>query len=151
MQMLLYIILMLVRNIISATKTYEIYDTGNSYPRPVLLRSNEVLALSGKEGGSFIRYSSNAEVITPKISLFDYHNNADIKQLNGEGNENKFVSVSGVNTEFDIILFSEEKDENGSSKIQYSKTKTNHYTNSFKISLVPLNSGDILVGWTNNG
>ena len=79
--MLLYIILLLFRSIISQTKTYEIYDTGNNYPRPVLLRSNEVLALSGQGEGSFIRYSPNAEIITPRIPLFNYHNNSDIKQL----------------------------------------------------------------------
>ena len=146
--MLLYIILLLFRSIISQTKTYEIYDTGNNYPRPVLLRSNEVLALSGQGEGSFIRYSPNAEIITPRIPLFNYHNNSDIKQLYGD--DNKFVSVSGIDTYFSIILFSEEKLPNGSSTIKYYETKTNYYTYSYKIHLLPLINGNILIGWTDS-
>ena len=145
--MLLYIILLLFQNFISSQKTYEIYDTGNNYPRPVLLRSNEVLALSGQGDGSFIRYSPNAEIITPRIPLFNYHNNADIKQLYRE--DNKFVSVSGIGTNFSIILFSEQKDSNGNSVIEKYVTSTEHYTYSYKINLVPLQNGDILIGWTN--
>ena len=142
--MLLYIILLLYENVITSLMKYVVYDTNNNYPRPVLLNTNEVLALSGQNGGTYTKYSKNVEIVTEQISLFNYHNNSDIKQLIRDG---RLVSVSGIDTDFEIILFSE-VEENGKKSIQQKTTPTNHHTYSFKINLVPLSTGNILIGWT---
>ena len=134
---IVFFILWNIQKIVCQLTTYEIYESNNSYPRPVLLEGNDVLALSGKTTGYMIKYNSNAEVILERKALFEYDSNADIKQL--KGTDKRYVIVSGGHTKFSIKLF----DDN----VNVFTTTTSHYTDSYKISLLPLINGDLLIGW----
>ena len=82
---------------------YEVYEANNTYPHPVLLENNDVLALSGQKGGKMKKYNSKGEVIIPSQPLFEYQKNSEIKQL--IGNDKRYVIVSGINTKINITLF----------------------------------------------
>ena len=127
-------------NLISADSltSYEVYQTNNNYPRPVLLSDNSVLATSGKTPGYFVKYNQNAEVIIPSKEMFPYASNAAIKQL--KGTDNRYVIVSGKGENFNITIF----DDN----INTITTTTDHDTDSYKIDLLPLADGSINIGWT---
>ena len=76
---------------VSSLTSYEVYQTNNDYPRPVLLSDNSVLATSGKSPGYFVKYNQNAEVIIPSKEMFPYASNAAIKQL--KGTDKRYVIV----------------------------------------------------------
>ena len=99
---LFWIFLFLVEKISPQIAEYEIYESNNDYPRPVLLNNNDVLATSGQNGGYMIKYNSNGEVILPRRKLFNYDANAAIKQL--YGSTNRYVIASGGNKYFSLHL-----------------------------------------------
>ena len=119
--------------------TYEVFETNNDYPRPILLKDDSIIATSGLNGGYMIKYNKNGEVIIPRKQLFNYESNADFKQLK---ENDKIVMVHGRFKNFNILLF-DENDVGGTI------TYTNYKTDSYKLSLLPLIQGGILVGWTN--
>lgn len=139
--LLLKIIFFYSNNFLAVIRKYEIYESNNNYPRPVLLHNNDVLGMSGYGKGYLVKFNSNAEVILKRKEMFTYDSNADIKELLGP-NKGKYVIVSGENTDYKIHLF----DENGIIET----TETGYNTNSYKISLLPLNNGNILIGWAGN-
>ena len=139
--LLLKIIFFHSNNFLAVIRKYEIYESNNNYPRPVLLHNNDVLGMSGYGKGYLIKFNSNAEVILKRKEMFTYDSNADIKELLGP-NKGKYVIVSGENTNYKIHLF----DENGIIET----TDTGYNTYSYKISLLPLNNGNILIGWAGN-
>ena len=65
--LLIILFLDIIENAI-CVEEYTIYDTSAKYPRPLLLSTNEVLALSG-ETGSMTIFNSNGEVIQEKKYL----------------------------------------------------------------------------------
>ena len=134
---IIFFICLYIKAFICQLTTYTIYEPNNSYPRAVLLEGNDVLVLSGKNSGYMIKYNSNVEVILERQQIFEYDSNADIKQL--KGSDKRYVIISGREIQFSIKLF----DDNAN----VYTTTTNHFTDSFKISLLPLINGDILVGW----
>ena len=136
----IFLILIKLSKVQCNESLYEIYEFNNTYPRPILLEGSDVLALSGINGGYMMKYNKNGEVIFDRRKLFPYHSNADVKQLKGDNK--RFVLVSGRETYLSIFLFN----ENG----ELYETTTSFYTNSFKISLLPLSNGDILIGWVNS-
>lgn len=136
----LFLILLKLSKVKCNESLYEIYELSNSYPRPILLEGGDVLALSGMDVGYMTKYNKKGEVILNRRKLFSYDSNADVKQLKGK--DKRFVLVSGRSTTLSIILFN----ENGETYV----TSTSFFTNSFKISLLPLLNGDILIGWVNS-
>lgn len=141
MSMLLFVFQ--IKIYLCAVKKYEVYESNNNYPRPLLLHNNDVIGFSGINPGYLIKYNRNAEVILKRKTNFPYHSNADVIELKGQY-EGKYVLVSGENVTINITLF----DENGIIK----ETVTSYYSNSYKISLIPLSTdGMILMGWVNTG
>lgn len=134
-----WILLFLVEKISSQLREYEIYESNNNFPRPVLLNNNDVLATSGQNGGYMIKYNSKGEIILPRRKLFDYDPNAAIKQL--YGSTNRYVIAAGAHTYFSLQIF----DEDGN----VYTTNTQDYTDSYKIFIEVLNETHILVGWCN--
>ena len=54
---IVFFILWNIQKIVCQLTKYEIYESSNSYTRPVLLEGNDVLALSGKTTGYMIKYN----------------------------------------------------------------------------------------------
>lgn len=141
MSMLLFVFQ--IKIYLCAVKKYEVYESNNNYPRPLLLHNNDVIGFSGINPGYLIKYNRNAEVILKRKTNFPYHSNADVIELKGQY-EGKYVLVSGESVTINITLF----DENGIIK----ETVTSYNSTSYKISLIPLSTdGMILMGWVNTG
>ena len=83
-----------------------------------------------------IKYNTNGEIVLNRAKLIDYYDNAAIPQL--KGNDKRYVLVSGSGN-FEIKL----SDEDGT---VYS-TSTSYTTDSYKINILPIDEGRILVGW----
>ena len=113
----LYIFFILLPYIIPIEE-YTIYDASAKYPRPLLLSTNEVLALSG-EPGTLTILNSKGEIIQQKQSLpFTYTSNACVRELkNG-----KYVVSSGGG-DINLIVF----DNN----LHYYSTLTGKKSNGF--------------------
>lgn len=132
---LIILFLDIIKNVI-CVEEYTIYDTSAKYPRPLLLSTNEVLALSG-ETGSMTILNSNGEVIQEKKYLgFNYGSNACVRELKKYG---KFVVSSGGTVK--LIVF----DRNSKTYV----TNTGKVSTGFFINLTPLQDGNILVNYIN--
>ena len=75
--------ILLLLNILSKTKedtatSYKIYDTSNTYPRPLLLDSEYVIAFSGNPG-RMSKYNKNAEPIYIDVVIPNYQENVAAK------------------------------------------------------------------------
>ena len=140
MLFLLYSLLIVMNSVV---RKYEVFQVSNDYPRPVLLPNdnNSILATSGGGSGYIMKCNNNAEIITASHVLFPYDVNADIKELLSP-NKGIFVCAYGYEKEYTLTVFTESKILN----VIYPK----HYSVSFKISLLPLLSGNILVRWADN-
>ena len=132
----IFLFIKLIYRFKSQVTEYVIYESNNNYPRPVLLDNNDVLATSGINGGYMIKYNTNGEIILNRTKLIDYYDNAAIQQL--KGNDKRYVLVSGSGN-FEIKLF----EEDGT---VYS-TQTSYTTDSYKINILAIADGRILVGW----
>ena len=132
----LYIFFILLPYIIPIEE-YTIYDASAKYPRPLLLSTNEVLALSG-EPGTLTILNSKGEIIQQKQSLpFTYTSNACVRELkNG-----KYVVSSGGG-DINLIVF----DNN----LHYYSTLTGKKSNGFFINITPLLDGNILMNFIFN-
>ena len=136
---LIKLIYMFQRSLEESIRPYIVYQTSNTYPRPLLLENGDVMAFSG-EPAMMSRYNSHAEVIYSgryinKTNNFNYDKNACIRQFSNDPNDAtkiRFVLVSGMDKALTIHLFTE---NNG---IVATSTFSDTYVISFKIDIYVL-------------
>ena len=129
-------------------RPYIIYQTRNTYPRPLLLDNGDVMAFSGNPA-MMSRYNSHAEVIYSgryinKTNNFKYDVNACIRQFTNDPNDStkiRFVLASGTNTHLTIYLFTE--DDGIIANTPFTDTQVNSY----KIDIYVLGGNTILVSF----
>ena len=130
---------------------YIIYQTHNTYPRPLLLENGDMMVFSG-DPAMMSRYNSNAEVIYSgryinKTNNFNYDKNACIRQFSNDPNDAtkiRFVLASGTEKPLTIHLFTE------NDGIVATSTFSNTKVISYKIDIYVLSDYTLLISFVGN-
>jgi len=141
-QITLILLLNLFQTIQSQTlaTSYKVYNTGNNYPRPLLLDTNEVMAFSGNPG-RMSKYNSYAEPIYIDVPIPEYQPNVAIRQYtNDNDGKNRYIMVDSKDGVMNIYLLNDE------GLIKHTKFDGLKVV-SYKIDVLLLKDGNLLIGY----
>ena len=155
---LILILFMFKKTFQDSVRPYIIYQTGKTFPRPILLDTEDVIGFSG-ETLMLSRYNSNGEVVYKgkvikysNSSDFEYGENACIRQFSYASSDTKkekprFVVASGTGN-LKLVLFSED----GIITETTFSTQGDFYINiiSYKIDIYILPDYTLLVSYVNH-